>query len=428
MVGAALPGQAAPLDVKTARAAIDRQLDADYPHLDALYKDIHSHAELAFQETRTAALLAREMRALGYEVTEGVGKTGIVAVLKNGAGPTVMVRTELDGLPVEEKTGLPYASRNKQVWNGRETFVDHACGHDIHMAAWVGTAKFMVAQKARWHGTLVFIGQPAEEAIGGARAMLADGFMTRFPKPDLGFALHVGPDAAGIVQYRAGAWTSTADTLEILFKGRGSHGSMPQLSIDPVLEAARFTVDVQSVISREKDPFQFGVVTVGAINAGIAPNVIPDQALVRGTIRTYDPEVRRKVLAGIERTANAVAMMAGAPAPEIAPFTDGAKTIYNDAAITAKTAKVWNTAFGAEAVEEKLPGSASEDYSEFIIAGIPSLAFGIGGTDPAVFKAAAAGGKPVPVNHSPYFAPVPEPTIRRGVEAMSLALLNVLQK
>jgi hippurate hydrolase len=339
-----------------------------------------------------------------------------------------MIRTELDGLPVEEKTGLPYASTAKQIYNGRESFVDHACGHDIHMASWIGTAKVMATLKAKWHGTLVFVGQPAEEAIGGAKAMLADDFMTRFPKPDMGFALHVGAAPSGEVDYRPGAWTSTADTLEILFKGRGSHGSMPEKSIDPVLMASRFVVDVQSVISREKDPAEFGVVTIGTIQAGIAPNVIPDQARITGTIRTYDANVRAKILAGIERTANGEAAIAGAPAPEIAPFVGGATSVVNDEAITAKAGKVFTAAFGDKAVLEKRPGPASEDYSEFILAGIPSLAFGIGGTDPALVAAAKAGGKPVPVNHSPFFAPVPEPTIKTGVKAMSLVLLNVLSK
>ncbi len=425
---AAFGGQASALDVPAAKASVEKILDADYPHLDKLYKDIHAHPELAFQEARTAALLAKEMRALGYEVTEGVGKTGIVAVMKNGAGPTVMIRTELDGLPVEEKTGLPYASTAKQIYKGRESFVDHACGHDIHMAAWVGVARVMSTLKGKWHGTVVFVGQPAEEAIGGAKAMIADGFMTRFPKPDMGFALHVGADPYGEVHYRPGAWTSTADTLEILFKGRGSHGSMPEKSIDPVLMASRFVVDVQSLISREKDPSEFGVVTIGTIQAGIAPNVIPDQARITGTIRTYDPAVRTRILAGIERTANGEAMISGAPPPEIAPYNDGATAVINDEAITAKAGKVFSAAFGDKAIQAKRPGPASEDYSEFILAGIPSLAFGIGGSDPELVKAGIAAGKPVPVNHSPYFAPVPEPTIKTGVKAMSLAVLNVLSK
>ncbi|MBS0362856.1 MAG: amidohydrolase [Proteobacteria bacterium] len=413
------------LDVAKAKAQIDAGLAKDYGGLDALYKDIHQHPELAFQENETAAKLAKEMRALGFEVTEHVGKTGIVAVLKNGAGPTVMVRTELDALPMEEKTGLPYASHAVQMWQGKPTPVDHSCGHDIHMAAWVGAAQRLVAMKSQWHGTLVFIGQPAEEAIGGARAMIADGLLTRFPKPDIGFAQHVGPGPAGTVSYRAGVNSSSSDGFEITFLGRGAHGSRPQLSIDPVMMAARFTVDLQSVISREKDPAAFGVISVGAIQAGSAGNIIPDQAIVRGTIRSYDPATREILKTGAERTAKAVAEMARAPAPKFV-FDQGASAVVNDAAITARTAPVFKAAFGANAVEAPGPGSASEDYSEYIIAGVPSLFWGLGGIDPKVVADYKAKGQEPPGNHTPQFAPTPEPAIRTGVEAMTLAVLNVL--
>ena len=284
-----------PADVVKQKAQIDAGLDKAWPHLEALYKDIHQHPELAFQETATAAKLAKEMRDLGVEVTEHVGKTGIVAIYKNGPGPTVMVRTELDALPMEEKTGLPYASHATQMWEGKPTPVDHSCGHDIHMTAWLGAAQQLVALKSQWHGTLMFIGQPAEEAIGGAKAMIADGLFTRWPKPDVGFAQHVGNGPVGGVSYKPGVFNSAADSFEIAFAGRGAHGSRPQQSIDPVLEAARFVVDVQSVVSREKEPALFGVITVGAIQAGSAGNIIPDGALVRGTIRSYEPEVRVKL-------------------------------------------------------------------------------------------------------------------------------------
>ncbi|MEA1650641.1 amidohydrolase [Nitrospirillum sp. BR 11164] len=272
------PGALA-FDAIQTKTAVEAEVGADYGHLDALYKDIHSHPEVAYQEVRTAARLAKEMKALGFEVTEHVGKTGIVAIYRNGAGPTVMVRTELDALPMEEKTGLPYASTAKTTWNGKETFVAHSCGHDIHMAAWVGTAKALLALKDQWHGTLMFIGQPSEEDVSGAKAMIDDGLFTRFPKPDLGFALHVAPAPAGTILYKAGVLSSTSDSLSVTFHGKGAHGSMPHQSIDPVLMAARFVVDVQGVISREKDPAAFGVVTVGAIQAGSAGNIIPDSAL-----------------------------------------------------------------------------------------------------------------------------------------------------
>jgi len=414
-------------DVRAQKAQIDAGLDKAYGHLDALYKDIHEHPELGFQETRTAAKLAAEMRALGFEVTEHVGGTGIVAIYKNGPGPMVMVRTELDALPLEEKTGLPYASHATQMWNGKPTPVDHACGHDIHMAAWVGAAQQLVAMKGQWHGTLMFIGQPAEEVVGGARAMLKDGLFTRFGKPDVGFAQHVSNGPVGQISYRAGVNSSAADGFEIDFKGRGAHGSRPQVSIDPVLEASRFVVDVQSVVAREKDPAAFGVLTVGSIQSGSAGNIIPDSALVRGTIRSYDDETRVKLKSGLARTAKAVADMAGAPAPTVT-FDAGASAVVNDAGVTARTAPVFKAAFGERAVVAPGPGSASEDYSEFIIAGIPSLFWGLGGYDPKVIADYAARHEPLPSNHSPQFAPDPQPAIRTGVEAMTLAVLGVLGK
>jgi hippurate hydrolase len=423
----AAPAFAAPLNVSATQKAITAQLDRDYPQLDALYKDIHAHPELGFQEVETARKLAAEMKALGFTVTEGVGKTGVVAVLKNGDGPKILVRTELDALPMQEKTGLPYASTVQANWNGEKVYVDHSCGHDIHMAAWIGTARQLVALKAKWKGTLVFVAQPSEETVSGAKAMLDDGFIAKFGKPDYGFALHVGPGAAGEVYYKAGVLTSTSDALDVTFNGRGAHGSMPSASIDPVMMAARFTVDVQSVISREKDPAVFGVVTIGSIQAGSAGNIIPDKAKVRGTIRTQDAGVRDKILAGIGRTVKAVTDMAGAPAADY-QITPGGKAVINDQALTDRTATVFKAAFGARAVQVPQPGSASEDYSEFITAGVPSVYFSIGGYDPAVMAKAKAEGKPLPVNHSPFFAPTPEPTIRTGVEAMTLAVLNVVGK
>jgi hippurate hydrolase len=410
-------------DVKAQKAQIDAGLDKAYPHLDALYKDIHEHPELAMQETQTAAKLAKEMRALGFEVTERFGGTGLVAIYKNGPGPLVMVRTELDALPMEEKTGLPYASHVVADYRGKPTPVDHSCGHDIHMAAWVGAAQQLVAMKSQWHGTLMFIGQPAEETTEGARAMIAAGLFQKFGKPEVGFAQHVGPAPTATLTYRAGIYNTASDSLEILFKGRGAHGSTPDVSIDPVVEAARFVEGVQTVISREKEPNAFGVVSIGSVQAGSAPNIIPDQALVRGTIRTRDTAVRQKILDGITRTANGAAAMSGAPAPDV-KFIPGGKLLVNDQAVTDRTAKVFKAAFGERAAYEPAPGNPSEDYSEFIVAGVPSLFWSFGGLDPAVIADARAKGVPVPANHTPQFAPTPEPTIRFGVEAMTLAVLN----
>jgi amidohydrolase len=417
----------AEIDVISLKPAIQASVEADYPKLDALYKDIHAHPEIAFQEVKTAAKLAAEMRALGFDVTEKVGRTGLVAIYKNGDGPTIMVRTELDALPMEEKTGLAYASHDKTSWNGRETFVAHSCGHDVHMASWVGTAKTLLGLKEQWHGTLMFIAQPAEETGSGAKAMLADGVFTRFPKPDFGFALHDGPFAYGAVSYRVGIGSSNSDSLEITFHGRGGHGAAPQFTIDPVMMAARFIVDVQSVISREKDPTEFGVVSIGAIQGGTAENIIPDDVLLRGTIRTFKPAVRAKMLAGIERTAKAVSAMSDAPAPDI-KITEGAKAVVNDPAVVAAAEKVLKAAFG-DKFKTSPPGTPSEDFSEFINAGVPSMFFNIGVYEPERVAAAWSGtGPQLPSNHSPQFAPVPKPTIETGIEAMTLAVLSAFDQ
>lgn len=425
-VASLLPARAE-MDVTGLKSAIEASVEADYPKLDALYKDIHAHPEIAFQEVKTAARLAAEMRAIGFDVTEKVGKTGLVAIYRNGDGPTIMVRTELDALPMEEKTGLAYASHDKTTWNGVETFVAHSCGHDIHMASWVGTAKTLVGLKGRWQGTLMFIAQPAEETVSGAKAMLADGLFTRFKKPDFGFALHDGPFPYGYVTYRAGIGSSNSDGLYIKFHGRGGHGAAPQRTIDPVMIAARFIVDVQSVISREKDPTEFGVVSIGAIHAGTAENIIPDDALVLGTIRAFKPEVRARMLAGIERTAKAVAAMSDAPAPDI-KITEGAKAVMNDPGVVAAAEKVLKVAFG-DKFRTSPPGTPSEDYSEFVNAGVPSMFFNIGVYEPERVLAASNGSGPeLPSNHSPLFAPVPKPTIETGVEAMTLAVLSAFDQ
>jgi amidohydrolase len=422
----ALPARAE-LDVASLKQSIETSFESEYPKLDALYKDIHAHPELAFQEEKTAAKLAAEMRAIGFEVTEKVGRTGLVALFRNGDGPTIMVRTELDALPMEEKTGLSYASRDKTIWQGRETFVAHSCGHDIHMASWVGTAKTLVNLKDQWRGTLMFIAQPAEEIVSGAKAMLADGLFMRFPKPNFGFALHAGAFAYGTVLYRVGIGSSNADGLYIKFRGRGGHGAVPQATIDPVMMSARFVVDVQSVVSREKDPTEFGVVSIGAIHGGTAANIIPDEVVLLGTIRTFKAEVRARMLAGIERTAKAVATMSNAPEPEI-KITEGAKAVINDPGVVGAAEKVLKAAFG-DKFRPSPPGTPSEDYSEFINAGVPSMFFNIGVYEPERVAAARQGeGPQLPGNHSPLFAPVPKPTIKTGIEAMTLAVLSVFDQ
>jgi amidohydrolase len=397
-----------------------------YPSLEALYKDLHANPEVAFQEVRTAARMADEMRKLGFEVTEKIGGTGVVAIYKNGAGPTVLVRTELDALPMEEKSGLPYASKAKTTFNGRETFVAHSCGHDVHMASWVGTARTLLAMKEQWKGTLMFVAQPAEETVSGAKAMLNDGLFKRFGKPDFAYALHTSATPYGTIGYRAGPTSSNSDSLDITFKGRGGHGSAPDKTIDPIAIAARFVTDVQAVVSREKDPAEFGVITVGAIQGGTVGNIIPDTVVLRGTIRSYKPEVREKLLAGIRRTANAAAAMGGAPEPVVELVAGGA-AIVNDEAVVNRTASALKAAFGDGKVMQVPPITASEDFSEFLNAGVPGMMFFVGTVSPDDWTAARKpGGKPIAFNHSPFYAPVPEPSIKTGVEAMSVAVLATM--
>ncbi len=405
---------------------VTAHINSIYPSLDAIYKDLHAHPEIAFQEVRTAAKLALEMRAIGFEVTEKVGKTGLVAIYKNGTGPTVMVRTDLDGLPMEEKSGLAYASKARTTVEGRESFVSHSCGHDIHMASWLGTARTLVALKAQWKGTLMFIGQPAEEIVAGAKAMVDDGLFKRFAKPDYALALHSWPAALGTVRYNIGTMTSNSERVSITFKGRGGHGSAPDKAIDPIMIAARFVVDVQTLVSRERDPMEFGVVTIGAIQGGTVGNIIPDSVQLQGTIRSFSPAVRAKLIAGVKRIANASAMMADAPAPEVVIET-GAMAVINDEALSLKVEAALKDAFGNANAGRMAPITASEDFSQYGLEGVPSMLFFTGIYDAAtIAEAARPGGKPFAFNHSPYYAPVPEPSIKTAVKAMSVAVLKIM--
>jgi amidohydrolase len=438
------------IDPVATKVEVDAILAKTYPHLEALYKDIHSHPELAFQETRTAALLATEMRHLGFTVTEKVGGTGIVAIYHNGSGPVVLVRTELDALPIEEETELPYASKVQIVWTQRpgvtlmsgqhdngsrqmtvpsKTFVSHVCGHDSHMAWWVGTAETLLMLKSQWSGTLMFIGQPAEETLSGAKAMLADGLFTRFPKPAFGFAAHVAPLPAGSILLKDGTALSAADNLAITFLGRGGHGARPSDTIDPIVISAHFVSDVQAIISREKDSIQPGVITVGSFQAGTSANIIPDHADLKLTLRSTMPGVRAALRAGVLRTAKAVADMANAPTPEIS-LLSGTAPLINDAQLDAEEAAAMKSAFGdkfAFVPATEPAGMASEDFSELINAGMPSAYFTIGGTTAELMADYKAKGQPIPVNHSPYFHPAPEPTIKTGVEVLTLAVMMVAQ-
>lgn len=428
---ALLPAAPALADPAADRAAIDAVIAKNWSDLDALYKDIHQHPEIAFQETRTAALLAARMRKLGFSVTEKVGGTGVVALYRNGAGPTVLVRTELDALPMEEKTGLPYASRAQATTaEGKQSFVAQSCGHDNHMAWWIGTAEALLAMKDRWHGTLMFVAQPAEEVVTGAAKMVEDGLFTRFPKPDYGFAAHVGNGPAGLVTIKDGAATSNSDTVRITFHGRGGHGSMPSLTIDPIVEGAHFVTDVQTVISRTKDANAFGVVTVGSFQAGTVGNIIPDQAVLQLSLRSFAKDVRQQLLDGVKRTADASAAMAAAPPPAVERL-HGTAAVINDGPLAAKTDAFLKAAGGPDTIRfvpRSEPGwSASEDYSAFIDAGVPSVYISIGGYDQAVLDDYAKKGVPAPSNHSPQFAPDHAKAIPTGIRALTLAVLSVTE-
>lgn len=405
---------------------IDQVISKSYPQWDAIYKDLHQHPELGFQETRTAKVLADQMRALGFEVTEGVGGTGVVSILRNGDGPTVMVRTELDALPVKEDTGLAYASQVMSTFKGADTAVMHACGHDIHMATWLGTAEALVSLKDDWQGTLMFIAQPAEELLGGAQAMIDDGLFTRFSKPDVALALHTWNDSAGLIGLTEGPVLTGSTQVEIVFHGVGAHGAMPHTGIDPIVQAAQFVTTVQSVISRAKNPAEFGVFTVGAIHSGQAGNVIPNQATLMASVRFTNDETRDVIHDGIVRTAKGVAQIAGAAEPEV-KFGNEVPPTINDKALVDGAEQILQQAFSENAVVRMPMAPPSEDFALYGKAGIPSLFFFVGSLDPKIVDASRLPeGKPVPTQHSPFFAPVPEPTIRTGVKAMTLTVLEQL--
>ena len=410
-------------------AQANHAADAVLPDAYNLYMDLHQHPELSGHETRTASELAGKLRQIGYEVTEHVGGTGVVAILKNGAGPAVMLRTELDALPVEEKTGLPYASHVRAPNDaGQEVPVMHACGHDIHMAALYGTAAIMAQSRNTWHGTLILIGQPAEETIHGAEGMLHDGLYTRFPKPEAALAFHdTNAGAAGTVALMPGYSLSNADSIRVTFYGKGAHGSQPQSSIDPVLMVARATVALQSIVSREVAPGTAAVVTVGYIHAGTKNNIIPDTAEMGLTVRTYDPEVRQRVLAAITRIVNAEAEAAGAPKPPTIEHPEGTPAVYNDPKLVERITPALQQVLGKNNVLTGQPAMASDDFSNYATAGVPVLMVELGAADPEKFAAAKAGGEPLPSNHSPLFAPDAQPTIRTGIEG-EVAALRTLMK
>jgi hippurate hydrolase len=400
-------------------------LDGLLPDLEALYKDVHSHPELSMQETRTAAIAADRLRACGYEVTAGVGRTGVVAVLRNGDGPTVMLRADMDGLPIQEATGLPYASNATSTDRAGATVpVSHMCGHDMHVTWLIGATRVLAEASTAWRGTLMAVFHPAEETAEGAQAMIDDGLFTRFPKPDVVLGQHVMVGPAGTVAGRSGAITSAADSLQIRLFGRGAHGSMPQASIDPVVMAAATVIRLQTIVSREVAAAEAAVVTVGALQAGTKENVIPDEAIIKLNVRTFDAGVRTRILSAIERIVNAEAEASGASRkPEITTL-DHYPLNMNDADATKRVVDAFREHFGTERVRETGPAPASEDFGSFGSEWhVPSVFWFVGGTAPDVYAKAKATNRlnELPVNHSPKFAPLIHPTLRTGVEALVVA-------
>ena len=424
------------------QVSLDAMIDREIGQLVATYKMLHAAPELSHHEEKTSAYLAGQLRALGYMVTEHVGKYdrpewsgyGVVAVMKNGEGPTVLVRTDMDALPVEEKTGVPYAStiRTKSD-TGQDVSVMHACGHDIHITNMIGTARMLAQLKDRWHGTLILIGQPAEETVDGAKAMLADGLYTRFPKPDFAIALHDSADVeTGKVVYCPGYAMASSTSVDLVIRGLGGHGSKPEATKDPIVIASQIVMALQTIVSREDSPLDPAVVTVGSIHGGTKRNIIPDEVTLQLTIRTYREEVRQHILASIERIARGTAMAADVPedrAP-IMKVIDGenAPSLYNDPKLTERVAAAIGRTIGTSNVIKVSPLMASEDFGNLSLDHqIPALMFWLGAVDPVKVEASRKSGKPLPSLHSSLFQPLPEPTLRTGIKAMTTAVLELMK-
>jgi hippurate hydrolase len=404
-------------------------LDEIYPKLDALYLELHRNPELSMREAKTEARLAAELKALGYQVTTGVGGTGVVGVLKNGTGPTVLLRTELDALPIEENTGLPYASKVKTVdQNGKTQPAMHACGHDIHMAGWTGAAALLARHKDLWHGTVVMVGQPGEEVVQGARAMIADGLFKRFPKPDFAIAVHDSSDEpAGKVVIVPGFGMASVDSVDLTLFGRGGHGARPHKAIDPVVLAARTILALQTLVSREKDPLEPAVVTVGSIHGGTKHNIIPDEVKLQITVRTYSPAVRKQMLEGIARIAKAEAASVNAPREPEMKVSESQDSTYNDPALAHRIHDALAQKLGKANVAEGKPDMVAEDFGEFgKAAGAPSLLIRLGAVEQKKYEAATAAGQPLPSLHSSTFVPDREPTIRADASVLALTTLELL--
>jgi len=411
-------------------------IDADYEYLEDLYLYLHQNPEISFQEADTMARVAGELRGLGFDVTENVGGYGLVGVLENGEGPTVLVRTDLDALPVRELTGLDYASLAKTIDDrGAEVFVMHACGHDVHMTSFVGTARQLAALKSEWQGTVVMIGQPAEERVGGAQAMLADGLFERFPKPDYNLAFHTSASLkAGDIGYVPGYALANVDSVDIIVHGIGGHGAYPHTTKDPVVLASQIVMSLQTLVSRETSPLEPGVVTVGYFHGGTKRNIISDEVVLQLTVRSYSDEVRQNLLDGIVRIAENAGRMAGLP-EDLLPDVDiieeeHAPSVYNNPELVDRVIGALREAGVSNSIEELSPVMGAEDFSHYgrTEDRIPSFMFWIGGVEHDKFAAAEASGEALPSLHSPFFAPDPELTITMGVRAMTVAVLELLGK
>jgi hippurate hydrolase len=418
--------------------------DAELPSLLGIYKDIHTHPELSGHEGRTAALVAKELRAAGCQVTEHLGKYenpqlkgyGVVGVIKNGDGLTVLVRTDMDALPVEEDTGLPYASKVvAKNDEGKDVHVMHACGHDVHIAVFIGTVRALAKLKDQWHGTIVFVGQPAEELGTGARALLKDGLYEKFGKPNFALGFHDKADLeTGRIGVTEGYTTANVDTVDVTVLGVGGHGAYPHKTKDPIVLAAEIINDWQTIVSRENNPLDPIVVTVGSIHGGTKSNIIPDEVKMQLTVRTYKPETRERVLAAIDRIAKGCATAAGVP-PERAPIVTVSKdefcpATYNNPELTKRLIPVWKRSLGDENVKIVDAVMGGEDFSEYSLSdhSIPGVNFHIGAVEPAKIAEYKQAGKELPTLHSSKFAPVPEPTIRVGIIGMTSAVLELMKK
>lgn len=413
---------------------IDKFIDTIYPPLDALYKHLHQNPELSLQEKETSARMAQELRTLGYEVTEGIGGYGVVGVFKNGAGPTLLIRTDMDALPMEEKTGLPYASTKKAIGNdGKETFVTHSCGHDIHMSVFVGTAKTMMEYRGSWRGTLLMVAQPAEENGLGAWNMINDGLYERFPHPDFAIALHDDPFLpAGKVGHKTGALMAGVDMMNVTVYGEGAHGAAPHTGIDPIVLSAQMIQAYQTIVSRRIAPTDPAVVTVGSIHGGTIHNIIPDKVEMQLTLRSYSPSVREEMISSVKRISENIARSAGLTEEKMPTYwirEPHTPTLINDVQLTNRMIEVFKTNLGEENVVEVQAQMIGEDFSRYGLAErrIPISMFYLGANDPTFLEKAKKEGLEIPGLHSPYFAPIPEPTIKTGVKAMSLAAMEILR-